>query len=140
MPAVRETRPADAGEANDNETRGWSSIEEFRHHLAIEHALEDAPPVHNDDTPRRSLRVPIWLKLRDEGPLTGEALREAVLRQEGLDPASPRLVNYHAWALVDLQSNGYVESFVTNVAGKRGRTKRVKMYRAIKPRIRVKAA
>lgn len=140
MPSARVSQPTEAGTSNDNERRGWSSIEEFRNHLAIEHALEDAPPAHNDDTPRRSLREPIWKKLRDEGPLTGEALREAVLRQEGLDPASPRLVNYHAWALVDLQAGGYAESFFADVAGKRGRTKRVKMYRAIKPRVRVKAA
>jgi hypothetical protein len=140
MPSARVSQPTEAGTSDDNERRGWSSIKEFRNHLAIEHALEDAPPAHNDDTPRRSLREPIWKKLRDEGPLTGEALREAVLRQEGLDPASPRLVNYHAWALVDLQAGGYVESFLRDVAGKRGRTKRVKMYRAIKPRIRVKAA
>ena len=140
MPTPRASKSVEAGTSNDNERRGWSSILEFRNHLASEHALEDAPPVHNDDTPRRSLREPIWKKLRDEGPMTGEELRDAVLRQEGLDPASPRLVNYHAWALVDLQAGGYVESFLRDVAGKRGRTKRVKMYRAIKPRIRVKAA
>ena len=117
----------------------WGSIDHFRVALATEHADEHAPPLHNDDTPRITLRKPIWTALRDFGPLEGAALRTRVLDAEGLDAASARLVNFHAWALVDLLANGWVESFEDRVPGKRGRMRKAKLYRAVKPRVRVRA-
>lgn len=114
----------------------WGSIAHFRNELADEHALEAQPPMIGDQSPRIALREPIWRKLVAEGPMTGQLLRDAVLSSEA---ESARMVNYHAWALVDLQAMGWVESYIAQVQGKRGRTKRAKLYRATKPRVRVPA-
>ncbi len=116
----------------------WPSVARFRTDLTNEHEAEDSPPVHNDDTPRIALREPIWTTLRQNGPMTAATLRSLVLSAQGLNPKSSRLVNYHAWALVDLQRNGYVEAYSQIVGSKNG-LKRVKLYRGVKPRARITA-
>jgi protein gp37 len=108
----------------------WSNVGQFRAALAIEHQDEDEPPTIGEQSPRLALREPIWRTLLDRGPMNAAALRALVLCDFGMDAASARAVNFHAWALVDLQNGGFVEQFKQD---------RVKMYRAVKPRVRVRA-
>lgn len=114
----------------------WGSIDEYRSILAYEHLVEDASPTHRGVSPRLSLREPIWRMLQAIGPVDGPTLRHHVLTAEGLDPESARLVNFHSWALVDLQAEGWVVTRPGMVPGKR-RLKKAKLYQAIKPRVRV---
>ncbi|MBD8549026.1 DUF5131 family protein [Sphingomonas sp. CFBP 8760] len=118
----------------------WSSIGEFMIALAHEHQAEASPPKVDEKSPRLALREPIWSTLRRLGPSPADQLRAVVLPAHGLDPANARAVNFHAWALVDLQVNGFVQSYHGKIAGKRGRTRTVKLYEAVKPRVRVRAA
>ena len=118
----------------------WSSIDAFKSALAHEHHAEASPPKIGDQSPRVALREPIWSTLRKLGPSPADELRSIVLPAHGLDPTSTRAVNFHAWALVDLQNGGFVRSYEGQVAGKRGRTRTVKFYEAVKPRVRVRAA
>lgn len=117
----------------------WGSVEEFRASLKLEHQAEDAPPLMDGASPRTALREPIWRALRTMGDLDGKALRHCVLPALGLDPESARIVNYHAWALVDLQASGFVEAYEVRVPSSNGRTRLTIRYRAIKPRVRVRA-
>lgn len=114
----------------------WRTLPEFRADLSEEHDAEPSPPLHAGASPRLTLREPIWRTLRAIGPLDAKTLRTRVLESEGLDATSARIVNYHAWALVDLQKGKFVESFEEEVPGESG-MKRVKLYRATKPRVRV---
>ena len=138
---------SDAGRSLDGRTwdqmpgepaRRWTSIDEFRATLKVEHEAEEAPPLLDGASPRLALREPIWRTLQAHGDLDGKALRQRVLPAMGLDPGSARIVNYHAWALVDLQASGFVEAYEARVPASKGRTRLTTVYRATKPRVRVK--
>lgn len=118
---------------------GWGSIDEFRISLRTEHQAEESSPLLDGVSPRLALREPIWRTLQTYGDLDGKALRQHVLTAMGLDADSARIVNYHAWALVDLQASGFVASYEGRVPGSKGRTRPATIYRATKPRIRVTA-
>lgn len=129
------------GKSAEAEARSpWSGIDEFRDALAAEHALEARPPALNGHSLRVMLRRPIWDTLREQGPLDALTLRQSVLAQFNLECDSARLVNLHAWALVDLQQAGWVDSQIeVRRNPKTGRFRKQKVYRFVKPRIRLKA-
>ena len=126
--------------ADISEVSRWSSIDEFRTSLAMEHTFEDSPPSLDGQSLRVRLREPIWRTLKDRGPLDAVTLRETVLSHFDLEISSARLVNLHAWALVDLQQAGLVGwNIEAGVNPKTGRLRNRKVYRITKPRVRVRA-
>jgi hypothetical protein len=122
----------------NRKVKTWKSIENFTDHLVVEHEDEEEPPRYLGDTPRKTLREPIWYMLRETGPLDSKALRGRVLGDAGLDNRSARIVNLHGLALSDLQRAGYVEAYTTIDRTKKGPARRSKVYEAVKKRIRVK--
>jgi hypothetical protein len=111
--------------------RRWKSIRKFSTDLVGEHEVEAEPPIYLDDTPRRTLREPIWQALRDGGPMDSHRLRAIVLGSGGLDASAARIVNFHALALSDLRRAGRVRATTMRI-----KKKPVQVYEAIKLRLR----
>lgn len=115
------------------EPRRWNSKEEFRYEIQGRGVRSNEVVTVGDKKARVALRDAVLSFLDDGRPRSAPDIRAVTLPRSGMDSSDVYHVNLNAWALVDLLREGRITTLMLDVAGKRGRTKRVKHYVIARP-------